>query len=86
MRQINNMTHNSPQQIEKVKETSKASEIVVISIFRDKCGHWDFGNFPSDYKILEHKELYLKYLDARYEFEILQEKLIKIAHKKYKSL
>ena len=69
-----------------MKKTAVAQEIVAISIYKDKCGHYDFGNFPSYYKILQQRPLWTEYLNVRNQFEILHDKLIKIAIKKYKDL
>lgn len=74
---------NKEKQIEK---TAKATEVVAISIYKGKCGHWDFGNFPSDYKILQFRPVWKEYLNARYAYELLHDKLIKVASKKYKNL
>ena len=76
----------SISKIKEINKTTKAQELVAISIYKDKCGHFDFGNFPSDYKIIQYRTLWKKYLDIRMEFEIVHDKLIKMARRKYRNL
>ena len=55
--------------------------------FEPAPGYWDFGNFKpnkKDYTIKVDQKFWIKFIEARKEFEILHSELTAMARKKIK--